>query len=174
MNWMIEASERRAENTSCGASAEDTLNSRPVLVAVDLLPNSDKPVLWACKHAQMVGAPVCVVHAIHELISTPGFSNNSSNSINVPVPLRVAARRMLDSFLSRMRTAYPDLSPLHSADNILVAGLPQTRIVEVAQRKDAQLLVIGHRKRNGIQKLLDGSTAWHVMQSASTPVVVIA
>ena len=170
---MIASTERQAEDTSCSTNAEDTLSSRPVLVAVDLLPASDRPVLWACRHAQKIGAPVCVVHAVHEPVSTPGFYNNSRGSISVPVPLRVAARRMLDTFLSRMRAANPDLSPLHYADNILVTGLPQIRIVEVAEKKEAQLLVIGHRSRHGLQKLLDGSTAWHVMQSVSTPVVVI-
>ena len=165
--------ENRSENTSYRTSAVDALNLRPVLVAVDLMPDSEKPVLWACRHAQTLGVPVCVVHAIHEPISSPGFYNGSKGSISVPVPLRVAARRMMNSFLDRMRTAYPDLLPLHTADNILVSGLPQVRIVEVARNKDAQLLVIGHRKRNGLQKLLDGSTAWHVMQSAGAPVVVI-
>jgi len=166
--------EMHAEFESRSTHAQNTLNARPVLVAVDLLPGSDKPVFWACNYAQTVGAPVCIVHAVHEPVSAPGFYNNPRDASTVLEPMDVAAHRMLESLLSDMRNGFPDLSPLQLADHVLVNGLPKTRIGEVANDRDAQLLVIGHRKRTRLQKLLESSTAWQIMQSVSIPVVVIS
>ena len=168
------AVDMRADNMSSRSGAKDMPNSGPVLVAVDLLPASEKPVLWACEYAQSVRASVCIVHAVHEPVSAPGLYSKSQRSNNLPEPLDVAAGRMMEQLLSEMRGTHSGLSPLHNADTVLVTGLPQNRIVEIVEDKNAQVLVLGHRQRTGLQNLLDGSVAWHVMQKVSVPVVVIS
>ena len=146
--------------------------ARPIIVAVDLMPGSREQILWACEYGKKVGAPVIVLHVVHEPASAPGFYGDSHNSKNREA-LQNAAARMLHRLLADMSTAYGDHTLLGCDVTILVAGVPGPRIAEVAELKDAQLIVIGHRKRSGIQKLLDVSVAMQLIKKSARPVVVI-
>ena len=147
--------------------------SRPVVVAVDMQPGSERLILWACEFAQSAGASVFIVHVVHDPGSEPGFYGNSQYSKKPLEPIDMTAERMMGSLLDRMRADNSDLSSLSDAEMMLVSGLPQSRIIEIVEDKDAQLLVIGHRKRNGLQRLWEGSVAEHLMQTVNIPVVVV-
>jgi nucleotide-binding universal stress UspA family protein len=54
----------------------------------------------------------------------------------------------------------------------LVKGLPTTRILEVAESKNAIMIVMGSKGRGGIKRLLLGSVAERVVQLSPLPVTV--
>jgi hypothetical protein len=68
-----------------------------------------------------------------------------------------AAEEMMAEFLKNMRQAYPDQVPIREAVPLLVVGTPVTRIVEIAEKKQAGMIIIGSHGRTGLSHLLMGS-----------------
>ncbi len=63
---------------------------------------------------------------------------------------------MMEEFLLKMRQVYPTLAPIKNAKTFLVVGTPVTRIVEVAEKKQANMIIIGSLGRTGMAHLLVG------------------
>jgi nucleotide-binding universal stress UspA family protein len=150
---------------------EDLIQTPPILVATDFSPDSEAALLWACEFAACVDAPVLVLHVVHDPAEASGFYRSEEGEALEPI-MDVAERLML-TFLSGMRDANPGVAPLQSATTELVAGLPPGRIVEVAEREGAQLIVIGSRGLTGLSHILVGSVAERVAQLAPMPVVIV-
>jgi nucleotide-binding universal stress UspA family protein len=52
-------------------------------------------------------------------------------------------------------------------------GDPSDTVVQVAQRRDARLVVLGLRARNPVGKLVFGSTAQRILLDATCPVLAV-
>jgi nucleotide-binding universal stress UspA family protein len=72
-----------------------------------------------------------------------------------------------------MRQAYPDKVPIKKAKALLVVGTPVTRIVEVAEKEKAKMIIVGSHGRTGLANLLVGSKAQRVVQLSPVPVTVV-
>ena len=83
------------------------------------------------------------------------------------------AEEMMEAFLLKLRQAYPDLVPIKKAKELLVVGTPVTRILEIAERKQASMIIIGSHGRTGLSHLLVGSKAERVVQLSPIPVTVV-
>ena len=84
-----------------------------------------------------------------------------------------AAEEMMEEFLLKMRQAYPDIVPIKKAKALLVVGTPVTRIVEVAEKKQVSMIIMGSHGRTGLAHLLAGSKVQGVVQLSSVPVTVV-
>jgi nucleotide-binding universal stress UspA family protein len=56
---------------------------------------------------------------------------------------------------------------------ILATGKPYHEILRVARERDAHLIVLGVHGRNAIDRLFFGSTANHVVRTATCPVLTL-
>jgi nucleotide-binding universal stress UspA family protein len=83
------------------------------------------------------------------------------------------AREAFDDFLRQVRKAHPDLQPLASCDELLVVGLPTTRILEVAERSGATMVVMGSQGRTGLDHMMLGSKAEQVVRLSPIPVLIV-
>lgn len=155
-----------AENT-----AGDVKDPRPILVATDFSPDSGAALLWASQNAAHTGAPLLVLHVIHDPTDAAGFYRGDEWSPSETIS--DVAEKMMAAFLRRMREANPDEAPLQSATPELVTGLPPGRIVEIAKREGAQMIVMGSRGLTGLSHILVGSVAERVTQMAPMPVVIV-
>jgi nucleotide-binding universal stress UspA family protein len=54
-----------------------------------------------------------------------------------------------------------------------VVGTPVTRILEIAKKKKARMIIIGSHGRTGLSHLLVGSKAERVVQLSPIPVTVV-
>jgi len=59
------------------------------------------------------------------------------------------------------------------AERRFVEGDPATEIVRVAHDEKADLIVLGTHGRSGLERLLMGSVAEHVLRAASCPVLTV-
>ncbi len=84
-----------------------------------------------------------------------------------------AAEEMMTRFLKRMRKANPTQMPIQEAIPLLVIGTPVTRILEIAKKKKAYMIIIGSHGRTGLSHLLVGSKAERVVQLSPIPVTVV-
>ncbi len=79
---------------------------------------------------------------------------------------------MLGQFIEEIREAHPDLK-LDAVATQLVLGIPENRILEVAEKEGADMIVMGSRGRTGLPHLLLGSKAERVAQLAAIPVTIV-
>ncbi len=143
----------------------------PVLVAVDFSPESEAALIWACDYAEKVGFPLEILHVVHDPADSPGtYRDEGKDSLR---PMADVAQDKLVRFVDRIGADNPDLPGIAKARSLCVQGLPAATILEVAQAHGARLLVLGGRRRNGLARLLHGSTAHQVASHARLPVTVV-
>ena len=80
---------------------------------------------------------------------------------------------MLDSFVDKARESYPDVDQIERLERRLVVGLPANRILEVAEKVGARLIVMGSQGRTGLDHLLIGSKAERVVRLSPIPVTIV-
>ena len=144
-----------------------------LLVAVDFTPYSEEALLFASKLAECLNARLLVLHVIHDPAEAPGFYVKKGKKKKFLQSMEEAAEEMMEVFIKKMRKAHPDQIPLQEAIPQLVVGTPATRIVEIAQNKEAYMIIIGSHGRTGLSHLLVGSKAERVVRLSSIPVTVV-
>ena len=144
----------------------------PILVPVDFSPSSEAALGWAAKAAQLLGAPLLVLHVVHDPASDPGYYGQSKQAAGGG-RIEEAAREMFDQFLSRCTRTIPELATLDRLVQELITGLPTPRILERAHDSQAQLIVMGSRGLTGLPRFLLGSQAESVSRQAAVPVTLV-
>jgi nucleotide-binding universal stress UspA family protein len=152
-------------------AAKGSQRSGPVLVAVDFSDDSRAALIWAAEYAGTSGAELLVLHVVHDRAAKPGFYRRKGDKRIRPM-VEVSKEQMTE-FLKASTKARRDLKALRTADTKIVSGLPAGRIVEVAEKVRAPLIVIGSQGRTGLPLILVGSVAERVAQLAAVPVVIV-
>ena len=143
----------------------------PILVAVDLGEESRAALLWASELAENSGAPLRILHVLHDPAESPGkYARHKTDPLE---PMADTAQRMLSEFMDRTREAHPDLESLAAASTKLAKGLPAQTIVNEAKAVGAGLIAIGCRGKSSMAKLLYGSNAERVTRLSPIPVTVV-
>jgi len=148
-----------------------TKDNRPILVAIDFSADSEAALLWANNYTKCAEAPLIVLHIVHDPAAAPGFYRYEEN--NWAEPMAAVAYRMAEDFMKIMREKHPSLVPLQEARVEFVQGLPPGRIVEFAEKEQAQIIVMGSCGRSGLTHILLGSVAERVAQLSKIPVVIV-
>lgn len=151
--------------------SETSNSNSPLLVAVDFSEDSMAALEWACRLAETTGAPLVILHVVHDLASNPGFYHPVKTA--GLQPMQEVAESMMDEFLLRLRSEHPELQILDKADLQFVPGLPPTRIIEVSSLLQASLIAIGSRGVTCLPHRLLGATAERVAELSKVPVVII-
>lgn len=143
----------------------------PILVAVDFSVGSAAALRWAADLAKLVGAPLHVLHVAHDPVDEPGryIARDSER----PGPIEVVARQRLEAFLAGRRESFELPTEEEGMIVDVVVGLPVNRILEVADREQVQLIVMGGKGRTALADLVLGSKAHGVTQGSTRPVVVV-
>ena len=144
-----------------------------LLVAVDFSLYSEQALCFAGRLAEKLKAQLLVLHVIHDPAEAPGFYAQKGKKKKFLKSMEEAAEEMMEEFLLKMRQAYPDQMPIKKAKQLLVVGTPVTRIVEVAEKKQVDMIIIGSHGRTGLAHLLIGSKVQRVVQLSSVPVTVV-
>ncbi len=144
----------------------------PILVPVDFSPHSAAALVWAAGVADCLSAPLRVLHVAHDPESAPGYYVRSKRKKHLR-RIEEAAAEMMEEFLKQVAKDNPGCKRLQKIDSTLVHGLPVTRILEVADKIGASMIVMGSQGRTGLPHLLLGSKAERVAQLAPVPVTII-
>jgi len=144
-----------------------------LLVAVDFSPYSEQALCFAGRLAEKLKAQLLVLHVIHDPAEAPGFYAQKGKNKKFLKSMEEAAEEMMEEFLEKMRQTYPDLVPIKKAKALLVVGTPVTRIVEVAEKKQVDMIIMGSHGRTGLAHLLVGSKVQRVVQLSPIPVTVV-
>jgi nucleotide-binding universal stress UspA family protein len=149
------------------------LDHTTLLVAVDFTPYSEEALIFASQLAEKLKSQLLVVHVIHDPAEAPGFYAQKGKKKKFLQTMEEAAEEMMTEFLAKMRKDHPDQLSIKEAVPLLVVGTPVTRILEIAERKQASMIIIGSHGRTGLSHLLVGSKAERVVQLSPIPVTVV-
>jgi len=144
----------------------------PILVPVDFSVYSEAALLYAAELAERIGAPLAVLHVVHDLGEAPGYYSVKGRKKQLRRMEDVAAD-MLDEFLNEVRKAHPKHHTLASAETLLVVGLPVTRILETAEKIEARMIVMGSQGRTRLKHIMLGSKAEQVVNLSPIPVTIV-
>ena len=143
-----------------------------ILVAVDFSDYSEAALLWAARAAERFQSPLLALHVVHDPASAPG-SYAAEGDDAYARRMEERAGEMMREFVERVQHENPDLAPLQELETTLAVGLPPSRILEVAEKSGATLIVVGSQGRTGLSHLLLGSKAERVAQLAPIPVTIV-
>lgn len=144
----------------------------PILVPVDFSVYSQAALLCAAELAEMIGAPLTVLHVVHDPGDAPGYYAVKGRKKQLRRMEDVAAE-MLDEFMNEVRKAHPERHILEHAETLLVVGLPVNRILETANKINARMIVMGSQGRTGLKHIMLGSKAEQVVNLAPMPVTIV-
>jgi len=144
-----------------------------LLVPVDFSLFSEKALLFASELAGKLKAKLLVLHVIHDPEDAPGFYLQKGKKKKFLRSMEESAEEMMEEFLNRMRETYPDHKPINNATTLLVMGIPENRIVEMAEKKKASMIIIGSHGCTGIGCFLLGSKAERIVRLSPIPVTVV-
>lgn len=145
---------------------------RPILIPVDFSACSEAALLCGAELAELTGAPLAVLHVVHDLGEAPGYYAVKGRKKQLRRMEDVAAD-MLDEFMLEVRKAHPGPRALENAEILLVVGLPVNRILETAENINARMIVMGSQGRTGLKHLMLGSKAEQVVNLAPIPVTIV-
>ncbi len=141
----------------------------PVVVGVDGSKQAAKAVTFAATQAERAGCELRLVGAWH-LPTADGYTAEYwawANAEEMRIASREASVQALEEARSELHSTHPDLTVITR----VLLGDPATVLRE--NSRDAGLVVVGSRGREGFTGLLLGSVSHRVIHEASGPVAVV-
>ena len=150
----------------------ETLQTHPLLVPVDFSEHSKAALVFAAQLAEHIGAPIVVLHVVHDPGEAPGFYAGRQSTDELKKMEDVAAE-MMEEFMKQVRADQPTSTSLRDARTMLLVGLPATRIIEAVESEGAHMVVMGSQGRTGLSHILLGSKAEQVVRLSPVPVTIV-
>ena len=148
------------------------IDRQPILVPVDFSSHSKPALLKACELAECTGDPLLVLHVVHDPAEMPGYYGQVTKKKKL-LRIQDLARESFDEFMKTTAAENPDVKKLKKAEDMLVLGLPVSRIIEVAKKRNASMVVMGSQGRTGLAHVLLGSKAEQLVRLAPLPVMIV-
>lgn len=143
---------------------------RPILVPVDFSPHSEAAMTFAAQLAECMDTAMLVLHVVHDPAEAPGYYKSKKKRLQ---KMEDAAGEMISEFTQRVAANHPELKGLAKAKSLLVSGLPVTRILEMVDKEQPQMVVMGSQGRTGLAHLALGSKAEQIMRLCPVPVTIV-
>ena len=145
---------------------------RVILAPVDFSRHSEAALVYACKLADSLPAAIMVLHVVHDPGEMPGYYSKLIKKKRMSRIDDTAAEAFSD-FMTNVIEAHPKLASLKEAEQLMVIGLPVTRILEVAEKLEPMMVVVGSQGRTGMKQMMIGSKAAQIVQLCPFPVTVV-
>jgi nucleotide-binding universal stress UspA family protein len=143
-----------------------TIDIRCILVPLDFSENSRSVLEWAAHLAEEHASRIVLLHAYHLPVEFQQLEG-----AYLPPDFWASVRREAEASL---RGYAGDLEKRGiEVETVVCEGYAATVIVDEAQSRGADLIVIGTHGRSGIKHLLLGSIAERVVQKSPCPVLTV-
>ncbi|MCP3868681.1 MAG: universal stress protein [Gammaproteobacteria bacterium] len=147
-------------------------SNKSILVPVDFSAHSEAALLKACELAECTKQKIIVLHVVHDPGEMPGYYAKVTKK-KMLVRMEDAAKEMLDEFIEQAAEKHPDIKGLKHLETMLILGLPVTRILQVIEKKQPSMVVMGSQGRTGLSHLLIGSKAEQLVRLCPVPVTIV-
>ena len=136
-----------------------------ILTAVDFSDNTTKVLQNAAALAQQLNANLTILHVV-DYAPSPDIDRVLPPVDETENKLIAEAKGQLNEILEREAL---NIGPR----TLIITGSPKVEIVRVAEKEDADLIVIGAHGKHGLAGLLLGSTENRVLDQATCNVLVV-
>jgi nucleotide-binding universal stress UspA family protein len=138
-----------------------------IVVGVDGSSNSERALDWALAHAAALDTSLKVV-AVHEVSKSYWGDIPVVGPADQPIAdkLQQAAEEMTRRAANRLGDVKPASVQVHALSGFVVKELIDASI-------DADMLVIGSRRRSGLAQLVLGSVGHELVEHAKCPIVLV-
>ncbi len=141
----------------------DSVEVKVILVAVDGSDYSEKAVQYGCAIGPPLGAEVILLHVVPRMVSATPYHDTMSDQ-----PF-LALQKVGEDILARAKKVAGSCQVTDLIDH----GDPAARIIEIADEREADLIIMGSRGLSGIKRLFVGSISDKVTNNAKCPVMVV-
>jgi nucleotide-binding universal stress UspA family protein len=142
-----------------------------ILVATDLTATSNEAMATGVALARMHCAALRIVHVVNDLVNDPWSIEPYAMDYRALVAFigktRAVARQELALRIARVTP------PLLNARVDVLVGKPADELLKYAAEAHVDLIVLGSRGRNPVQRAVLGSVADRVVREAECPVLVV-
>ena len=151
----------------------DPLFSR-ILVAFDGSEPSKRALDIAAKTAAMFKGELVILTVVPR-VTVPMFTEEGVGSLRAAdiqdyqYKMKELYRKSLEKAEAEVKMRYPDLK----FEALLLEGRPSATIAEEAEKKDANLIIMGSRGLGGITGWILGSTSRKVVDQCTKPILVV-
>lgn len=168
----VEIAENKEALVKLAKSLRKKSSAKTILVPVDFSPHSEAALEFAADLAEKMPAHLIILHVVHDPGEMPGYYAKLVKKKRVG-RIQDIAREVFDDFLRQFIDTHPQLKPVRKAGNLMIIGLPVTRILQVIEKLNPTLVVMGSQGRTGLKHLLLGSKAEQVVQLSPVPVTIV-
>jgi nucleotide-binding universal stress UspA family protein len=147
-------------------------NKRPILVPVDFSEHSERALLKACEFAECGKQPIVVLHVVHDPGGMPSYYSRIAKKKQL-VRVEDIADEMFMQFIAALKKKHPDNKTLNKVNTMMVKGIPVTRILQVIDKVDASMVVMGSLGRTGLKHVFLGSKAEQVVRQSPVTVAIV-
>ena len=145
---------------------------KSILVPIDFSEHSEAALLFAVNCAEKMDAGITVLHVVHDLGEAPGYYSVKGRKKQLK-RMEDVASDMLEEFIKAIREKNPDMEALHKLKTVLVKGIPVSRILEMAEKTNSQMIIMGSQGRTGLSHIMLGSKAEQVVRLSTIPVTIV-
>ena len=135
-----------------------------ILLATDGSAPAERAADFAASLARRYDAKITVLHAYHpvpSILGEPEYSRKLYKTMS-------EAEELVESVVARLRE-----QGVKEVDSVIIAGRAVPSILDVAETRKPDLLVLGARGRSPWQGMILGSVSMAVTQRAACPVLVV-
>lgn len=147
-----------------------------ILYATDFSENANHACSYAKSLSDQYDAEITLLHVIKDelpslLIFDVGMDRTSKEASNRFTKQKELFEEQKSELISKIRAEYGDET---GVKNIIVErGHPVKIIVNVAEKHNCDLIVMGMKGRSSLEDILMGDTVRHVITSSKIPVLVV-
>ncbi len=113
-----------------------------------------------------------VLHVVHDPGDMPSYFSKIAKRKQLGRVEDVASE-IFAEFIRSIKKKHTDNKVLKKIDTMMVRGLPVTRIIQVADKINASMVVMGSLGRTGLDHVLLGSKAEQVVRLCKVPVTIV-
>ena len=171
-NPAVRVAEDKAKVAKLAKSVRKKAEGDMILVPVDFSAHSEDALVFAAELADMTSASLMVLHVVHDPGEMPGYYSKLVKKKRVG-RIQDIAKEVFDDFIKQFIADHPSLKAIHAAENLMVIGLPVTRILQVVDKVNPYMVVMGSQGRTGLKHLFIGSKAEQIVQLCPVPVTIV-
>ena len=142
------------------------INFKKIIVAVDLSDHSKTVAEYAASIAKMYGASIIAVYAAPTLTQYTGFHVPPNTIDNFVGEIVSGAQRAMNLFVAEFFENMPIKAEV-------VVGYAAEEILSLADKEEADLIIMGTHGRKGFDRILFGSVAEKVVKNSPYPVLTV-
>ena len=140
---------------------------KKIVLPVDFTDISPIIAKYAKELGKKLDAEIIVIYIVEDLSSYEGLYVDPATIAEIENKLIDGAKESMEDFINKNFSDYPKVKKVIDKGDVI------EKIIEVAEKEEADLIVIGSHGRKGLDKILFGSVAEGVIKKSPIPVLCL-